>query len=138
MHNISLFRRFSAIFYDTLLLFCVIFFITYALVALREGQAIESENLLFLGFQFFIAYFYFAWHWVHGGQTLGMKAWRIIIVDEKGKPCSWGKSLIRFLSSFLSWLLFGVGFFMSFLRQDKCCLHDLLSNTRLVLQTKDN
>lgn len=138
MTNISLFRRFSSIFYDALLLFCVLFFITYALIPFREGNAIESENLLFQCFLIFVSYLYFCWHWVHGGQTLGMKAWRIKIIDETGKPCGWGKCSIRFVCSFLSWFLFGAGFFMSFLRQDKCCLHDLLSKTRLVLQTHDN
>ena len=118
-----------------MLLFCVIFFITYALIPFRSGNAIESENLLFQLFLFFIAYFYFCWHWIHGGQTLGMKAWRIVIVDNNDNPCNWAQSSIRFLSSILSWCLFGVGFFMAFLRKDGRCLHDILSKTRLVLQT---
>ena len=74
------FRRCAAIFYDVLILFGVLMFAA-ALVVLPLGWVydieIESGNILYQLYLCLVVFLFFAWFWVHGGQTLGMRAWRI-------------------------------------------------------------
>lgn len=78
-----LFRRLAAFLYDCLLLLALFMLLTAVAVRVNDGQAIEhaAYKLALLP----IAWFFFAWFWSNGGQTLGMRAWRIKIVDKDGQ-----------------------------------------------------
>ena len=73
----SLSRRLAALFYDSLLLLAVYFIATAILLPLTGGEAIEANNPLLTSYLLFISFFFYAWFWVHGGQTLGMRSWRL-------------------------------------------------------------
>jgi uncharacterized RDD family membrane protein YckC len=75
--NSGLLRRLAAIFYDSILLAAVLFFSTLIIMPLTHGHAIASGNILFKIYIYGICYLYFIWQWTHGGQTLGMLAWKI-------------------------------------------------------------
>ncbi|MCK5718347.1 MAG: RDD family protein [Thiomargarita sp.] len=126
----NLFRHFAAIFYDSLLLFSVLFFaaaIIYPLI---------HEGLIFQLYLLTIWFLYFAWAWKRGGQTLGMKAWRIKLQSTQGEKISWQQTLIRFLVAILSILVFGLGFFWAIISGKKQTWHDRASNTCIVLIAK--
>ena len=43
-----------------------------------------------------VCFGYFGGFWVHGGQTLGMKAWRIKVIRLDGSRLGWIAALKRF------------------------------------------
>ena len=118
-------------FYDGLCLFSLFFLATLILVVFTNGEAIAS-NYLFNLFLFFIAYLYFVWHWVNGGQTLGMRAWHIKLIKQGNGPLKWGNASIRFCLAILSFICFGSGFIWAFFDKKKLTFHDRYSNTRLI------
>jgi uncharacterized RDD family membrane protein YckC len=73
---------------------------------------------------------YLGWCWTHGGQTLGLRAWRVRL--EADHAVGWRTSALRFLVSLLSAGCLGLGFWLSLLRSDRACWHDRASGTRLV------
>ena len=73
------------------------------------------------------------WFWTHGGQTLGMKTWRIRVVREDGGPLGWRDALLRLAASWLSAGLLGLGFLWVLVDPQGRAWHDILSHTRLVM-----
>lgn len=88
-----LFRRLAAFLYDCLLLLALFMLLTAVAVRVNGGQAIEhtAYKLALLP----IAWFFFAWFWSNGGQTLGMRAWRIKIVDKDGQDPTFIRAFLR-------------------------------------------
>jgi len=126
-------RRMAAMFYDCLLLTAVLFVATSLLMPFIGGNAIESGNFAYNGFLLSICFLYFGWHWVKGGQTLGMRSWHIFVISESMQNPNWHQATLRFFSALLSLLLFGLGFLWSIFDKNKLALHDKLSKTRLIV-----
>ncbi|MCB1639748.1 MAG: RDD family protein, partial [Thiothrix sp.] len=74
----------------------------------------------------------FGWFWTHGGQTLGMRAWKIRVTDEYGRTLNWQQAFFRYTMAILSWLMLGVGFWIAIFDPQKLAWHDRLSRTRLI------
>ena len=105
-----MFKRLAAAFYDSLCLFSLLFLATLILIFFTKGESIASNNIAYDLYLVFIIYLYFVWHWVNGGQTLGMRAWHIELKTQGLNPLSWGNATLRFCLSLLSFICFGVGF----------------------------
>lgn len=132
--TVTLLRRLAAICYDGMLLFSVLFVSTLLILPLVSNTAIESGNLAYNFYLLIMCYLYFCWQWMNGGQTLGMKSWRLQVVNSHGQTPNWRQASLRFLAALLSWLLLGLGFIWSLFDTEKLTLHDRLSATRLVLR----
>ena len=130
----SFIRRLAAMCYDSLLLTAVLFAASFALLPLTDGNAIESGNFFYKLFLLFVAYLYFTWHWVKGGQTLGMRSWHVFVVNESGQRPGLKPGSIRFCSALISWGLLGLGFVWALFDNKKQALHDRISKTRLVVK----
>ncbi|HEB82578.1 MAG TPA: RDD family protein [Gammaproteobacteria bacterium] len=131
----GLFRRLFAIFYDAFLLLAILFIVSAFANALNQGQAIQPGDTfypLYVFSLFLLAYLYFAWFWIHGGQTLGMKTWRIRLVSENGYPVTWKTAAIRYLTAMLSWGLCCLGFLWALFDSKKRSWHDIISGTVLL------
>lgn len=131
----GLFRRLFAIFYDGFLLLAILFIVTAIANALNDGNAIEPGNTYYPLYVIIItalSYLYFAWFWIHGGQTLGMKTWRIQLRTTDASIFDWKAATIRFITAIVSWLPLGAGFLWSFVDKQKRGWHDLSSNTVLI------
>ena len=126
------FRRLGAIFYDLLLLVALLAVAT-TLITLPLGM---PEGGYLLAFQWFlfeiIPLLFFTGFWWRGGQTLGMRAWRLKVVRMDGSPLSWGDALKRHLAALLSCLALGLGFLWIVIDRDGLAWHDRLSGTRLI------
>lgn len=96
-------RRLGAILYDALLLFAVLCIATVAALPLNGGQAFR-HNPAYNAYVYLICFLFFGWFWTHGGQTLGMRAWKLRLVRHDGGPVGWGQALSRFALASL-WLL---------------------------------
>ncbi len=131
----GLFRRLFAIFYDCFLLLAILFIVTAIANALNHGTAIESDNIfypLYVFIIFALSFLYFAWFWIHGGQTLGMKTWQIQLLSSEQQAFDWEQAGIRFFTAIFSWLLLGSGFLWAFIDKKNRCWHDLSSHTVII------
>jgi uncharacterized RDD family membrane protein YckC len=127
----GMFRRLAAIFYDSLLLFAVLFAATAMLMPFTRGNAINSENILYFAYLTTWSYIFFGWQWTHGGQTLGMRAWKLKLFAFNLGPVGWALASKRFFLAMLSWLFAGAGFIWAIFDADKLAFHDRYSRTRL-------
>ncbi len=134
----GLLRRLAAICYDSLLLGAVLFFTSFLVVLANGGQSVKGYNPLVSTLLFIVAFFFFAWFWIHGGQTLGMRAWRLRVQRFDGQPISWNQALLRYLVSILSWLLLGLGYFWQLVDRQSLTWHDRYSESELVLLPKQS
>lgn len=124
----TLFRRFAAMFYDWLLCLACLFVFAGIAVTLNQGHPMSEQQQPFLTLGLFgVVLAYFIGFWRQGGQTPGMKVWKIKLFADK-PPASVEKLLIRF---FVVLLTAGLAVCVGGFRKDKKGLHDLLSKTSL-------
>jgi len=69
---------------------------------------------------------------LHGGQTLGMRAWKLQLQNMRPGPISWWQVLLRFMVALLSALLCGLGYLWMLIDKQKLTWHDRYSETRVV------
>ncbi len=70
--------------------------------------------------------------WRRGGQTLGMRPWRLKLHAADGSAPSWRALWLRYAAGTLSLLAAGLGFWWAWLDRDRLAWHDRASGTRLV------
>lgn len=137
----GLLRQLAAIFYDCLLLVALLA-LADALVVVPLGMLLEIDGYSVAahpGFRLYLLLViigFFCWFWLRGGQTLGMRAWRIMLIRSDGGAVRLGDALLRLASATLSWAAIGMGFLWSLWDQDGLSWHDRISGTRLVLLKK--
>lgn len=134
MHNktasASLTRRLLAIFYDLLLLIGVLFVVSAGAVALNRGEAV-THPLYYVALAA-TAFLFFGGFWTHGGQTLGMRTWKIQLIANDQEKVTWKQAAIRFVSAALSLLPAGLGFLWMVFDPNRLTWHDKLSATQLI------
>lgn len=131
--NCTLLRRLAAIVYDSIVLIGLLFLATLPPTLLYGGGI--SEPLPAFMMQLYllaVAFVFFGGFWTHGGQTIGMRAWHIRVVDEDGRSITWRHALVRFLAALLSWGLVGIGFLWSLFDRERRTWHDRVSGTHTV------
>jgi uncharacterized RDD family membrane protein YckC len=106
-------RRLAAILYDSLLLTGVLFGATalaLGLAAILLGsESLKLHNPLtsnpfFSTYLLLVCFFFYGGFWIYGGQTLGMRAWRLQVRRRDGRGIGWWQALLRFLIASL-WLV---------------------------------
>jgi uncharacterized RDD family membrane protein YckC len=104
----SLWLRFAAMVYELVLLFGVVFIVSYALLsAARWTYPLAPHQRWVLQGVLFVAIgAYFAWCWSRGGQTLAMKSWGLRVVGRDGSWIPLGRAVLRYV---LAWHLFAPG-----------------------------
>ena len=127
---ISFPRRIAVLIYDTISLMTVVYFASFLPVILAKG-AIKAGNLNFQIFLILLSAGYFMYCW-RRGQTLGMKAWNILILSTDGQKPSPTQLLIRFLVAGISLAAFGLGYFWALFNSSKKTWHDQASRTYLI------
>ncbi len=152
MPRASFFRRLLAMVYDTLVAtavgMCAAIVLIVTLVILLKNGILdlqgyaEPADLIQASFGYklviqlwvgaWIAGF-FLWFWKKGGQTLGMRAWRLRIYSTTDAPMTWGRLVLRLISALggLGTLLVLVDF------KNKQSLQDRVANTEVLLLTKE-
>lgn len=128
----SLPRRLGALLYDGVALAALWFGATALLLALvTGGEAVPPGNPWFTSFLTVVAAAYFLVSWRHGGQTLGMRAWKLVLVADDGRRPPPRALLARLGVGTMSLVCLGLGFFWALLRTDRRTWHDLASGTHL-------
>ncbi|WP_240125511.1 RDD family protein [Thermomonas alba] len=125
--------RLLALLYD---LFPVLglWFVVAALFTALHGDAVRGGALGLLEFAalWLVAGLYATWSWRRGGQTLGMRPWRLRLVAIDGDRPGWRALWLRYLLGGLSLLAGGLGFWWAWLDRDGLTWHDRASHTRLL------
>ena len=133
----GLLRRLAALFYDSLLLLALWFVATALLLPFTGGEAVPPNNPLLPTYLLFISFFFYGWFWRHGGQTLGMRAWKLQLRNLRPGAISWWQVLLRILVAIPSALLFGAGYLWLLVDKRKLSWHDRCSET-CVLHLQEN
>jgi len=119
------------ILYDTVIVISLL--MLAALIALLAGYTDQAalKDPVYTLYLFLVWHLYIVWFWRKGGMTVGMRAWRVRIVDDEGNRPGWQRCVIRFAVSLVSAAVAGAGFFWSLFDPQKRAWHDIVSRTRL-------
>ena len=130
----GLWLRFAAMFYDGFLLTAMWFLIAGAMVIIHGGEELPlwASQYLLLPTLITATLIFNVWFWVHGGQSLGMRAWRIKVVDLSGKPITTPSGIKRWSFSVISLAALGFGYFWMLFDKEKRTWHDHWSDTCVV------
>ena len=102
-----LWRRLTAFVYDGMLYIALLMaglvMANFAIAAsIAENASTPLHNIKVLPFYGFgVGVVIFAWSWARGGQTLGMRAWRLQVRRLDGTPLRWPTALVRLTASYL-------------------------------------
>ncbi|MBE0439423.1 MAG: RDD family protein [Gammaproteobacteria bacterium] len=131
----SIFRYLGIMIYDTLLLLSVLLFASALAVGfnalVNNANAIESGNPFFPLYLVTISFIFYGWFWTHGGQTLGMRSWKVYLVNGSDTNITWRQAFIRFVVGIISWLPAGMGYWWLYFGKNKQSWLDIMSRTRL-------
>lgn len=127
------FRRIATAAYEGLLLLAIMFVAAFIFITIF-GTALEgARRHIFQIYLLLVVSAYFTWFWVHGGQTLAMKTWRIRLVSIANGHIPVKIALLRFALASAGLAFFGAGWWWMLFDREGCTLHDRLAGTRLVV-----
>jgi uncharacterized RDD family membrane protein YckC len=75
---------------------------------------------------------YFVASWVRGGQTIGMRAWRLRVVATDGGALPWPRATVRFAVAIVSLAALGLGFAWCLVDPARRTWHDIAARSRVV------
>jgi uncharacterized RDD family membrane protein YckC len=134
--------RLVAYIVDGIIIGLIIGVLSLVLVAILAG-AIASESggaaiggvLLYVALIFLVSVAYFPWFWTRGGQTPGMRLFRLRVVrDADGGPVSGTAAALRLLGYWVNGAVFYIGFIWIFVDKRRRGWHDLIAGTVVIEQ----
>lgn len=137
----SLWRRLAALAYDSLVVLALYILLGFVINGLyyasHSGQFVgELPRPVAFSLLFCVCFFYYSHSWRKGGQTIGMKAWRLKLVNLEKKPIQLSQCMLRTGIGLFSLVIFGLGFFWALFDKDERSWHDMASLTRVVFLPK--
>jgi uncharacterized RDD family membrane protein YckC len=128
-------RRLGALLYDGLLLAAIWMTLTLALVVVR-GAPIPAGTLSHQLLLAASSAAFFIGFWTRGGQTLGMRAWRLRVERQSGQPLDLATAALRFAVGLTSAAMLGAGLLWLWIDRDRLTWHDRAAGTRVVVLPK--
>lgn len=109
-----LLRRLAALAYDLIVLGGLLVILTFpylgATVWLSDADTIATGDRLYQSYLAVVVVGYFFASWRFGGQTVGMRAWRLYAADTRGHSLSWQQGALRAAINLPGLLLGGAGY----------------------------
>lgn len=133
-------RQVFAILYDTFLLMACLIVIGFIFIGINKGEVVLRDSILWhcmRGAILLVWMSFFVYFWSSQGQTLGMRAWRLIVIDSQGRVPSAQRALLRWCLALLTCAPLGLGFFWQLFDSGKRTLYDRLSRTSLCMVEKN-
>lgn len=128
----GLLRRLGALLYDSIILLALSFVLAMCAIIANGGESIPPNNVLFqtlLVISWLIFYCYF---FTQGGQTIGMRAWKIRLLRSDGQNLTLKDALIRCMLGALGCIFLGLGYLWILVDGQRRALHDIASNTQVL------
>jgi len=127
-------RLFAAL-YDALPLLAL-WFVAAGLALALTGGALDvhriGDKLIVQSLVLLVTATYFIVSWLRGGQTVGMRPWRLRIVRTDGSPVKLAQAALRFAVALVSVAALGLGFLWCLVDRDRRAWHDIAAGTLLV------
>ena len=136
-HNAGLLRRLASAVYDSMLVIALFVIPTSLSMAVLGGEAIPAGSIPFQIVLIITAGAFFVGFWTRGGQTLGMRAWRIKVMARDGTALTFGQALLRFCACLPAVGLLGAGIWWLIFDRSRQTIPDRLAGTRVVYLPKD-
>jgi uncharacterized RDD family membrane protein YckC len=113
MSTTSLWKHFAAFVYDLFPIVGVFFITSLVVLIIRGGNPVERYSLWFSLLLLIEFSGYYIYSWKIGGQTLGMRAWKMKIIPRNNNQSTltWTQASARFLVGILSTAFLGLGLF---------------------------
>jgi uncharacterized RDD family membrane protein YckC len=131
--------RLTAALYDLLPLLGL-WFVAGLLALLATRGALDphrlSHKLLVQGLLVTLSAAYFVLSWTRGGQTIGMRAWRLQVVRDDGSPVDVPRALLRFAVALVSLATLGAGFWWALFDARRRCWHDRAAGTCMLRMSR--
>jgi uncharacterized RDD family membrane protein YckC len=120
-------RRILALLYDLLLVASLLVLASLLVVMVNGGESTDPNHPAKIAFFIGVVFVYFGYSWVNGGQTVGMKAWKIKLISEVSRRISWTQALVRF-----AFAMPLVGLIWSMFNAKHQGFHDTAANTVMI------
>jgi uncharacterized RDD family membrane protein YckC len=133
-------RRLAAMIYDGLILIALYIILGGLLVtAISSGgdEMLRLSPATAMSLFFSISFLYYSHSWRKGGQTVGMKSWRLTLINDDGRPIQLSQCMLRSGIGFFSILAAGLGFWWMLFDKQQRTWHDIASVTRVVYAPKN-
>lgn len=133
-------RRLTALLYDALLVVACLMVVGFVMVAANAGERIAPRSPLFYVLQaemLLTPLLFYVYFWTSQAQTLGMRAWRLVVMDENGQMLGVGRAMMRWGLAVLTCLPVGLGLWWALIDKQGRSLYDVLSKSRLFLVDKN-
>ncbi len=144
------FRRLGALIYDSLIVMAILMIAGGIVVAVMEalvaagllsyGQYQDASDLLshhpiwspvYTIYLAFVWIYFFVYFWTRAGQTLGMRAWKMVVQNKNGNRITTTQALIRLATS-----VFGLGNLTVPIDPQKRSFQDMWAKTEIVVLPK--
>jgi uncharacterized RDD family membrane protein YckC len=125
-------HRLLAWIYDLCLVIGLLFATGFVALAINGGEAIPAGTGWYRLLLVFVVTSFYVGFWVKGGQTLGMKAWRLVLVDDQHRTLGLGHAIRRCLAAIPTWLPAAAGFLWMLVDAHQLTWQDRLSGSRVV------
>ena len=137
-------RRVLALLYDTLVVTAIT--LSYVLIVAIVAKIITSPKTdeIIEVYQYFwfpigmvvVNLLFFVYSWRKAGQTMGMRSWRLKLINLQGQAPSIQQCLLRCLLASVSIIFVGLGYWWCWFDKEGRSAHDRLTQTRVVLLPK--
>ncbi|HMB57839.1 MAG TPA: RDD family protein [Arenimonas sp.] len=131
-HPAALGWRLLALTYDCLPMIPLTMLTSAAFLWLHGGRTVETDPLfaaLEIGAIWSLVGAYFVLSWQRGGQTMGMRPWRLKVLAADGKPAGAKALWLRYL---VACLTPGLCLLWTLIDRERRGLHDLAAGTAFV------
>lgn len=135
-------RRLGALSYDALIVMGGLMIMTFPylgiLVWLTDQTSPDPGDPIYQLYILILLFGYVWFSWRRGGQTIGMKAWRLQALSQDGTTLSHQQIALRFALAFPSLLLCGLGLWWSLFHPQQLTAHEQFSKSQTRLRAKAN
>ena len=151
-HRAGFFRRLAAIIYDILVAvavgMCAAMLMLITMLLLVENGVLDNHGYEHFSdliqhapiYQYILQVWvgawvmaFFLWFWRNGGQTIGMRAWRLRIASTNDQPITYTRAFVRMVFS-----LFGLGTLLVLLDiKHKQSLQDRIASKEVICLSKE-